>query len=94
MNNRLTRLFEQKKTYVLNIYCTAGFPQLNSTAEVIASLQENGADIIELGIPYSDPIADGPVIQQSNMHALENGMNIPVLLSQLKNFIPADFLKI
>ena len=84
MNNRLTRLFEQKKTYVLNIYCTAGFPQLNSTAEVIASLQENGADIIELGIPYSDPIADGPVIQQSNMHALENGMSIPVLFSQLK----------
>jgi len=84
MNNRLTRLFEQKKTGVLNIYCTAGFPQINSTAEVINALQENGADIIELGIPYSDPIADGPVIQQSNMQALENGMSIPVLFKQLE----------
>jgi tryptophan synthase alpha chain len=85
MNNRLTTLFEQKKTGVLNIYCTAGFPQLNSTAEVIAALQHNGADIIELGIPYSDPIADGPIIQQSNMQALTNGMSIPVLFEQLKN---------
>lgn len=84
MNNRLTRLFEQKKTGVLNMYCTAGFPQLESTAEVITALQNNGADIIEIGIPYSDPIADGPVIQQSNMIALSNGMSIPVLFEQLK----------
>ena len=84
MNNRLTRLFEQKKTGVLNIYCTAGFPQLESTAEVITALQNNAADIIEIGIPYSDPIADGPVIQQSNMIALSNGMSIPVLFEQLK----------
>ena len=67
------------------MYCTAGFPQLNSTVEVIEALQHNGADIIELGIPYSDPIADGPVIQQSNMQALENGMSIPLLFEQLKN---------
>lgn len=83
--NRLTRLFAQKKSGVLNMYCTAGYPQLSSTVEVITALQNNGADIIELGIPYSDPIADGPVIQQSNMQALENGMSIPLLFEQLKN---------
>ena len=83
--NRLDKLFSEKKSRVLNMYCTAGFPQLNSTVEVIEALQHNGADIIELGIPYSDPIADGPVIQQSNMQALENGMSIPLLFEQLKN---------
>ena len=83
MTNRLTTLFEKKKSGILNIYCTAGFPQLNSTREVITALQNNGADIIELGIPYSDPIADGPVIQQSNMQALENGMTIKILFEQL-----------
>ena len=85
MTNRLTTLFEKKIRGILNIYCTAGFPQLNSTIEVITALQNNGADIIELGIPYSDPIADGPVIQQSNMQALENGMTIHLLFEQLKN---------
>ncbi len=83
--NRLDKLFSEKKTSVLNIYCTAGYPQLNSTAVVIASLQEHGADIIEIGIPYSDPIADGPVIQQSNMQALQNGMNMHLLFDQLNN---------
>lgn len=85
MKNRLTILFAQKKTAVLNIYSTAGYPQLNSTIAVIEALQHAGADIIELGIPYSDPIADGPVIQQSNMQALANGMSIPLLFEQLKN---------
>jgi tryptophan synthase alpha chain len=83
--NRLEKLFTQKNKNILNVYCTAGFPQLNSTLEVLEALQKNGADIIELGIPYSDPIADGPVIQQSNMQALENGMNIHLLFQQLKN---------
>jgi len=83
--NRLTRLFAPKKSGVLNMYCTAGYPQLSSTVEIITALQNNGADIIELGIPYSDPIADGPVIQQSNMQALENGISIPLLFKQLKN---------
>lgn len=67
------------------MYCTAGYPHLDSINEVLTSLQEHGADIIEIGMPYSDPIADGPVIQQSNMLALENGMSIPVLFEQLKN---------
>ena len=83
--NRIDSLFKQKKQSVLNVYCTAGYPQLNSMVEVLSSLQENGADIIEIGMPYSDPLADGPVIQQSNMVALENGMSIPVLFEQLKN---------
>lgn len=82
--NRLDQLFAVKKENVLNIYCTAGFPELESTADVILSLQRHGADIIELGIPYSDPIADGPVIQQSNMQALANGISIEKIFTQLQ----------
>jgi tryptophan synthase alpha chain len=83
--NRLDKLFTAKKTNVLNVYCTAGYPQLNSTIEVIQALQNNGADIIELGMPYSDPLADGEVIQQSSAKALQNGMTIEVLFQQLHN---------
>jgi tryptophan synthase alpha chain len=83
--NKLDKLFSQKNKNILNVYCTAGYPQLNSTMEVMEALQQSGADIIELGIPYSDPIADGPVIQQSNMQALENGMTIHLLFEQLNN---------
>jgi tryptophan synthase alpha chain len=83
---RLQELFTQKKNNVLNVYCTAGYPHLNSTIEVMMVLQENGADIIELGMPYSDPLADGPVIQQSSTIALANGMTIKKLFEQLKNF--------
>ena len=83
--NRLDKLFSEKNKNILNVYCTAGYPQLNSTLQVMEALQQSGADIIELGIPYSDPIADGPVIQQSNMQALENGMTIHLLFEQLKN---------
>ncbi|QES87976.1 tryptophan synthase subunit alpha [Rhizosphaericola mali] len=71
---------------ILNVYCTAGYPQLNSTLEVMEALQKDGADIIELGIPYSDPLADGEVIQNSGAIALENGMTIEVLFQQLENF--------
>lgn len=81
--NSLDILFEKKPNNILNIYCTAGFPKLDSTTEVVLALQQHGADIIELGIPYSDPVADGPVIQQSNMQALNNGMTISLLFSQL-----------
>ena len=83
--NRIEKLFTEKNKNILNVYCTAGYPQLSSTIEVISALQNNGADIIEIGIPYSDPIADGPVIQQSNMQALENGMTIKMLFDQLHN---------
>jgi tryptophan synthase alpha chain len=87
---RLQQLFSEKNQQVLNVYCTAGYPQLTDTLPVMRALQAHGADMIELGMPYSDPIADGPVIQQSNMTALENGMTIATLFAQLKNFRTAD----
>lgn len=83
---RLQALFKNKTRNILNVYCTAGFPEKNSTILVMQALQQSGADIIELGIPYSDPVADGPVIQQSNMQALQNGMSVPVLFEQLNGF--------
>ena len=83
--SRIKNLFQKKSINVLNVYCTAGYPQLNSTIEVMKALQKNGADIIELGMPYSDPLADGPVIQQSSSVALANGMTIKKLFEQLKD---------
>lgn len=83
--NRIIRLFEQKRERILSVYFTAGFPQLNDTVPVIHALQEAGADIVEIGIPYSDPVADGPTIQASNTKALKNGMNIHLLFEQLGN---------
>jgi tryptophan synthase alpha chain len=84
--SRIKDIFQRKGRNVLNVYCTAGYPQLNSTIEVMKALQDNGADIIELGMPYSDPLADGPVIQQSSTVALTNGMTIKKLFKQLKDF--------
>ncbi|HVM89298.1 MAG TPA: tryptophan synthase subunit alpha [Puia sp.] len=84
--SRISNLFDKKKTRVLNVYCTAGYPELNSTLTVMKVLQQNGADIIELGMPYSDPLADGPVIQASGGKALGNGMTIAKLFEQLKDF--------
>lgn len=83
--NRLKNLFARKNKNVLNVYCTAGFPKLDSTLEVLKALQDGGADIIELGMPYSDPLADGEVIQQSSNVALKNGMTMQLLFEQLKN---------
>lgn len=82
---RIEELFKRKQQKVLNLYCTAGFPKLESTLEVMKALQSNGADLIELGMPYSDPLADGEVIQQSNAVALKNGMTISILFDQLKD---------
>lgn len=84
MANKLEQVFLNKTNRVLNVYCTAGYPKLESTNVIINSLQENGVDIIELGIPYSDPLADGPTIQESSMVAIENGMTIDVLFKQLE----------
>src|SRR6476660_2096503 len=84
--NRLEELFQRKKEKVLNVYCTAGYPQLDSTVKVMKALQDNGADLIELGMPYSDPLADGPVIQASGSKALANGMSITKLFDQLEDF--------
>lgn len=82
--NKLDEVFKTGKKNLLNVYCTAGYPFIDSTAEVILALQKNGADMVEIGMPYSDPIADGPVIQESNMIALGNGMNMHVLFEQLE----------
>jgi tryptophan synthase alpha chain len=84
--SRIQKLFAKKKHNILNVYYTAGYPQLNSTVTVMKALQDNGVDLIELGMPYSDPLADGPVIQASGSKALENGMTIAVLFEQLKDF--------
>jgi len=81
--SRLSELFIKQNERVLNVYCTAGFPQLNSTLKVMKSLQDNGANIIELGMPYSDPLADGEVIQSSGNVAIANGMTIDTLFEQL-----------
>lgn len=81
--SRIKKVFSKNKKAVLNIFVTAGYPKLNSLPGILLALQEHGADIIEVGIPYSDPIADGPVIQNSNQVALGNGMTLQLLLEQL-----------
>ena len=88
--NRINRLFENKKKDILSIYFTAGFPHIDNTAEIFDALIGNGADLIEVGMPYSDPLADGPVIQQSSMQALQNGMSIKLLFQQLQDFNKID----
>ena len=84
--SRVAELFKKKKERILNVYCTAGYPQLNDTVKVMKALQEGGADLIELGMPYSDPLADGPTIQASGAQALNNGMSISKLFEQLETF--------
>ncbi|MDR0713772.1 MAG: tryptophan synthase subunit alpha [Bacteroidales bacterium] len=83
--NRILSLFERKPSGVLSVYMTAGFPQPDDTLEVICALEEQGADMIEIGIPFSDPMADGPVIQHSSSVALNNGMTLKKLFAQLED---------
>ena len=83
--NRIKQLFEQKKENVLSIYFTAGYPNINSTLDIAEALEKAGADFLEIGIPYSDPLADGPVIQNSSLKSIENGMTLRVLFEQLKD---------
>jgi len=84
MENRITSLFAQKDKNILSVYFTAGYPELNDTVTIISELEKSGADLIEIGMPFSDPVADGPVIQKSSERALENGMTIKLLFEQLK----------
>ncbi len=84
MKNRITELFKERKNNLLSVYYTAGFPTADSTVPVAQHLQAAGADIIEIGIPFSDPVADGPTIQESNKTALQNGMNLHLLIDQVK----------
>jgi tryptophan synthase alpha chain len=81
--SRLKELFKKKNNSVLNVYFTAGYPHLQDTLPVMRALQQAGVDLIELGMPYSDPLADGPVIQSSSAVALDNGMSINTLFDQL-----------
>lgn len=83
MNRIDKKLKEEGK--LLSIYFTAGFPNLNDTADIIIKLQESGVDMIEIGLPFSDPLADGPTIQDSSMSAINNGMNTDILFNQLKD---------
>jgi tryptophan synthase alpha chain len=85
MTNRIDRLFQAKSNNILSIYFTAGHPELNSVVPIITALAEAGSDMIEIGIPFSDPVADGPVIQKSNQAALNNGMSLKLLFEQLKD---------
>ncbi len=84
MKNRINQLFEKKKENILSVYFTAGFPTINDTVEIIQELEKNGVDLIEIGMPFSDPTADGPVIQKSSETALKNGMSLNLLFEQLK----------
>ena len=80
---RINLLFQSKKENILSIYFTAGFPKLEDTVPTMECLQKNGVDMLEIGIPFSDPMADGVVIQNSGQKALKNGMSIRRLFSQL-----------
>lgn len=82
--NRIQQLFEEKKENILNIYFTAGFPKLNDTESIILGLAEAGVDLIEIGMPYSDPLADGTTIQESSQVALKNGMKLDLLFKQIE----------
>jgi len=87
--NRINQLFEQKKENILSVYFTAGFPKLGDTVPTLQCLQANGVDLVEVGVPFSDPMADGVVIQNSSHQALQNGMSIRKLFDQLTS-IRAD----
>lgn len=83
--NRINKLFEHRDKKLLSLYFCAGAPTLDGTAEVIKTLEKKGIDMIEIGVPFSDPMADGPVIQEAATKALRNGMSLRTLFSQLKD---------
>ncbi|PIB35604.1 tryptophan synthase subunit alpha [Reichenbachiella sp. 5M10] len=82
MSNRINTVLDYKDN-ILSIYFTAGYPKLDDTVKILQQLERSGADMIEVGVPFSDPIADGPTIQHSNTVALENGMSVQLLFDQL-----------
>jgi len=83
--NRITNLFNTKKSGILSVYFTAGYPQFDDTVSILKEVQSKGIDLVEIGIPFSDPMADGPVIQEAANQALRNGMSLKKLFDQLKN---------
>lgn len=84
--NRINRCFQEANKPILNIFFTAGYPNLHDTRTIIRSLDRAGVDMIEIGIPFSDPLADGPTIQESSKQALDNGMTLKLLFEQLEGF--------
>lgn len=82
--NRINKIFKEKKNNILSIYYTAGYPGLGDTVAIAAALEKAGADMLEIGFPYSDPVADGPVIQASSKLSLDQGMDLNLLFEQLK----------
>lgn len=82
--SKLTTLFKEKPNRLCSVYFTSGYPNLNDTATVIKNLEAAGVDFLEVGLPYSDPMADGPTIQHSSSVALENGINLDVIFNQLE----------
>ena len=82
--NKLTSLFNTKQQNLCSVFFTAGFPKLNETEIIIKSLESSGVDFIEVGLPYSDPLADGPTIQNSSSVALANGINLDIIFNQLE----------
>lgn len=85
MKTRIDALIENKQKNILSVYFTAGYPQLGDTVNIIQSLEKKGVDLVEIGIPFSDPTADGPTIQHSSEIALKNGMTLNLLFNQLKD---------
>ena len=81
--NSIQKLFQQKDKNLLSIYFTCGYPNLNDTNKVISALEQSKVDFIEVGLPYSDPLADGPTIQDSSQKALQNGINLDIVFEQL-----------
>ena len=81
--NSIEKLFQKKDKNLLSIYFTCGYPNLDDTTQVISELEKSGVDFIEVGLPYSDPLADGPTIQDSSQQALENGVNLDIIFEQL-----------
>lgn len=84
MENRLTQLLRLRQKELLSVFYTAGYPNLVDTVEIAERLEAGGADMIEIGIPFSDPVADGPVIQESSLVAIKNGMTVKFLLEQIR----------
>jgi tryptophan synthase alpha chain len=83
--NALQELLSKKKENLLSVFFTAGYPAIDSTVEILKAVDKGGVDFVEVGMPYSDPLADGPVIQDSNTKALNNGMNMNLLFEQLES---------
>jgi tryptophan synthase alpha chain len=89
MQNRIIKVFQNKSSRLLNVYFTAGFPNRDDTRIVLQALQDAGVDFVEIGMPYSDPVADGETIQQANQQALDNGMSLNLLFKQLEGIRPS-----